>query len=148
MTVPPLAQETVSNLKEFLPSVAILNNPVDIISSANKECYRKTTEIVSSDPNIDAVIVNCVVPTFLDMKPSEHAEGTVEAYQSRIKDSGKPIVCCWMAGELADPGRTILENAGVPTYTSPEKAALAISSLASYYEFRNRSLPRKGKRTA
>jgi acetyl-CoA synthetase (ADP-forming) len=148
LTVPSLTQETVDNLKEFLPSVAILNNPVDIIASANKECYRRTTEIVSSDSNVDAVIVNCVVPTFLGMKPSEHAEGTVEAYQNRIKDSGKPTVCCWMAGELADPGRKILENAGVPTYTSPEKAALAISSLASYYEFKNRSLLKKSKRTA
>nr|MDO8098070.1 CoA-binding protein [Candidatus Njordarchaeota archaeon] len=144
LTVPSLTPETVSDLKGFLPDVAILNNPVDIIASANKECYRRTTEVVASDSNVDALIINCVVPTFLGMKSSEHAEGVVDAYQNKVKDSGKPIVCCWMAGELADSGRAILENAGVPTYTSPEKAALAISSIANYFEFKNRALSKKG----
>nr|MDO8132827.1 CoA-binding protein [Candidatus Njordarchaeum guaymaensis] len=143
LMVPSLTRETVDNLKGFLPDVAILNNPVDIIASANKECYRRTTEAVVSDSNTDALIVNCVVPTFLGMKPKEHAEGVVEAYQNKVKDSDKPVICCWMAGELADPGRAILENAGVPTYTSPEKAVLAISSMANYFEFKNRARSEK-----
>jgi acyl-CoA synthetase (NDP forming) len=143
LKVPPLTRETIKNLKEFLPDVAILNNPVDIIASANKECYRRTTEIVASDSNIDALIVNCVVPTFLGMTPSEHAEGVVEAYHNKVKVTGKPIICCWMAGELADPGRTLLENAGVPTYISPEKEALAISSMCDYNEYRDRVLSKK-----
>jgi acyl-CoA synthetase (NDP forming) len=143
LKVPPMTRETIKNLKEFLPDVATLNNPVDIIASANKECYRRTTEIVASDSNIDALIVNCVVPTFLGMTPSEHAEGVVEAYHNKVKVTGKPIVCCWMAGELADAGRTLLENAGVPTYISPEKEALAISSMCGYNEYRNRMLSKK-----
>jgi acetyl coenzyme A synthetase (ADP forming)-like protein len=138
LIVPSLARETISSLKSFLPDVATLVNPVDIIASANRECYRKTTEVVASDPNVDALIVNCVVPTFLGMKPSEHAQGVVEAYQNKVKDSGKPIVCCWMAGDLADPGREILESANIPSYSSPEKAAIALSSMVDFQEFTRR----------
>ncbi|WXG45948.1 MAG: CoA-binding protein [Candidatus Atabeyarchaeum deiterrae] len=138
LTISSLTQETVKSLRAFLPDVAILNNPVDIIASANKDCYRKTTETVASDVNTDALIVNCVVPTFLGMKPSEHAEGVVEAYNNSVKRQGKLLVCCWMAGELADPGREILENVGIPAYSSPERAALAVSCLANYNEFATR----------
>ena len=135
LIIPSLAQETIGSLKSFLPDVATLVNPVDIIASADKECYRKTTEVIASDPNIDALIVNCVVPTFLGMKPSEHAEGVVEAYQNKVKSTGKPVLCCWMAGDLADPGRKILEDANIPSFSSPEKAAIALSSMIDYKEF-------------
>lgn len=138
LIVPSLSEETIGKLKSFLPDVATLVNPVDIIASANKEIYRRTTETVGSDKNVDALIVNCVVPTFLGMKPSEHAEGVAEAYQNNLKGFGKPIVCCWMAGDLADPGREILENAGIPAYASPEKAAIALSCMAGYREFAER----------
>jgi acetyl coenzyme A synthetase (ADP forming)-like protein len=138
LVMPSLAQETINTLKGFLPDVATLVNPVDIIASADRECYRKTTEAMASDPNIDALIVNCVVPTFLGMKPSEHAEGVVEAYKNKVQDTGKPILCCWMAGDLADPGRKILEDANIPSYSSPEKAAIALSGLIDYQEFTKR----------
>ena len=138
LTTHSLSNETLTTLKSFLPDVASLNNPIDIIASANKECYRKTTEAVIADRNLDALIVNCVVPTFLDMKPSEHAEGVAEAYE-KVKQQGKPIVCCWMAGELAEQGRKVLEEIGIPSYSSPEEAAIAISSMADYQEFIQRT---------
>jgi acetyl coenzyme A synthetase (ADP forming)-like protein len=137
LIAPSLSKETVTALKSFLPDVASVNNPIDIIASANKECYRKTAETVIADRNLDALIVNCVVPTFLDMKPSEHAEGVAEAYEE-VKQQGKPIVCCWMAGELAEPGRKVLEGIGIPSYSSPEEAAIAISCMAAYHEFTQR----------
>jgi acetyl coenzyme A synthetase (ADP forming)-like protein len=137
LMVPPLTDKTVVVLRSFLSEVASLGNPVDIIASANKECYLKTTETVIADENIDALIVNCVVPTFLGMKPSEHAEGVAEAYE-KVKHYGKPVVSCWMAGELAEPGREILERAGIPSYSSPEKTAIAVSHMADYQEFINR----------
>jgi acetyl-CoA synthetase (ADP-forming) len=143
LIVPSLTNETVKALKSFLPDVAIINNPVDIIASANKDCYLKTTEIVAADKNVESLIVNCVVPTFLGMKPSEHAEGVAEAYHNKVKEYGKPVVSCWMAGDLAEPGREILEKTGIPSYSSPEKAAIAISYMADYHEFISRV--KKGK---
>jgi acetyl coenzyme A synthetase (ADP forming)-like protein len=137
LIVQSLSDETVTTLKSFLPNVASTNNPVDIIASANKECYRKTVETVIADRSLDSLIVNCVVPTFLGMKPSEHAEGVAEAY-AKVKRYGKPIVSCWMAGELAEPGREILEKTGIPSYSSPGEAALAISCMAGYQEFTHR----------
>jgi acetyl coenzyme A synthetase (ADP forming)-like protein len=137
LIVQSLSDETVAALKSFLPDVASLKNPVDIIASANKECYRKTTETVIADKNVDSLIVNCVVPTFLDMKPSEHAEGVTEAFE-KVRHYGKPIVSCWMAGELAEPGREVLEKTGIPSYSSPGEAALAISCMADYQEFTDR----------
>ena len=137
LVLPELTEETKNALRSFLPPIASVLNPVDIIASANIEVYKKTVEIVIKDPNVDCLLVACVVPTFLGMKPDEHARGVVEALK-QVKER-KTVVACWMAGEVAEPGKKILSENHIPVYSCPREAAHALASYIKYLEFIEKS---------
>jgi len=128
-----LTEETKNALRSFLPPIASVLNPVDIIASANMEVYRRTVEVVMKDPNVDCLLVACVVPTFLGMKPDEHARGVVEALKQA--KNRKTVVACWMAGKIAEPGKKTLSENHIPVYSCPREAAHALASYIKYLEF-------------
>lgn len=132
-----LTEETKNALRSFLPPIASVLNPVDIIASANMEVYRKTVETVIKDPNVDCLLVACVVPTFLGMKPDEHARGVVEALKNvKVR---KTVIACWMAGKIAEPGKKILSENHVPAYSCPKEAVYALAKYIKYLEFKKAS---------
>ena len=50
------------------------------------------------------------------------------------KVSGKPIVACCMGGAFTLKLTREIESRGIPVYPTPERAAKALSSLATYNE--------------
>ncbi len=72
-----LEDETIEELRSFLPPMAAVKNPVDMIASARGEDYYRTARALLEDKNVDLLISICVVPTFAGMTPTEHAEGGV-----------------------------------------------------------------------
>ena len=57
LTLPPLAEQTRSQLQDLLPAEASLSNPVDMLGSATAGSYEAALPVVLGDPGIDAVIV-------------------------------------------------------------------------------------------
>ena len=57
LTLPPLADQTRSQLRDLLPAEASLSNPVDMLGSATAGSYEAALPVVLADPGIDAVIV-------------------------------------------------------------------------------------------
>src|SRR6185503_15286852 len=50
----------------------------------------------------------------------------------------QPILAAWMGGHAVEPGRQILNQAGIPTYDSPDRAVSAFMHLVAYR--RNREI--------
>ena len=44
----------------------------------------------------------------------------------------KPVLAAWMGGRAVAEGMQMLNTAGIPTYTTPEKAVRAFMHLVSY----------------
>jgi len=132
LSLAKLSAETLSRLKEFLPPMAALKNPVDMIASATGEDYYKATKILLEDPNVDIIIAICVVPTFGGMSLTEHAEGVIKAY--REMGMRKPVLAVFMSGEVSEPAEKLLGENGIPNYRRPEDAAAAAYALAKYSE--------------
>jgi acetyltransferase len=44
----------------------------------------------------------------------------------------QPVLAAWMGGHLVEPGRQILNQAGIPTYDSPDRAVRAFMYLVTY----------------
>lgn len=130
LTLATFTQESRKKLDETLIPIASKSNPIDVIASGNKKDYYNATKIALEDKNVDAVIVCCVVPTFMGMTRTEHAEGVYEA----IKDSKteKPVIAVWMAGEIAKPGTEFLEQHRIPTYNDPQTAAKVLGLMYQY----------------
>ncbi|MFA4640453.1 acetate--CoA ligase family protein [Pyrococcus kukulkanii] len=122
-----LEEKTIEELRSFLPPMAAVKNPVDMIASARGEDYYRTAKLLLQDPNVDLLIAICVVPTFAGMTPTEHAEGIIRAMKE--VNNGKPILAMFMAGYVSEKAKELLEKNGIPTYERPEDVASAAYAL-------------------
>jgi acetyl-CoA synthetase (ADP-forming) len=138
LTIPALSEETTYELRQALPPIASVQNPVDVVASGGRHEYRIATELLLRDSKIDMLLVLCGVPTFAGMTQTEHAAGTLEGV--RIANQGKPVVGVWLAGEVGKPGKDLLEMNRIPCYDDPHLAALCMAKLAKYAGYRERNL--------
>lgn len=127
VVVPPLAPATTERLDAALPRRSTGgSNPLDLRHDAAPERYRAAVEACLADPGTDAVLV-MLVPQALSA-PAETAEALVAASAGKTK----PIIACWMGEEAVRGSRAILEEAGIPDLSMPERAVEAFDQLASY----------------
>ena len=127
--------ETIHALEQYLPDAASAANPVDVLGDALADRYRFALEKVSTDPNVDGVLV------LLTPQAMTEIEATAQAVCDLSRESPKPVLACFMGEARIEAGIRVLTKHGVPNYAFPERAALAFRAMADYREIRNRSLP-------
>lgn len=125
-------QETRHELRQVLPPMASVRNPIDVVASGGRREYRIATELLLNDSNIDMLLVICAVPTFAGMTQTEHAAGTLEGVRMTAID--KPVVGVWLAGDVGKPGKDLLEMNRIPCFDDPSIAALCMMRIAEYAE--------------
>jgi len=125
-----LEEKTQHELRQILPPMASVNNPIDVVASGGRREYRIATELLLKDPNVDMLLVICGVPTFAGMTQTEHAAGTLEAVRMIATD--KPVVGVWLAGDVGKPGKDLLEMNRIPCFDDPFLAALCMTRVAEY----------------
>lgn len=121
-----ISDDTVEKLNECLPPFWSHGNPVDVLGDAPPDRFAKALEIVVKDPGVDAVLVILTPQAMTDPTATAHAVGKVAA------KAHKPILAAWMGGGMVSDGLQILNEAGIPSYTAPEKAIRAFMHLVSY----------------
>ena len=132
LNISQLEEKTMEELRQVLPPMASINNPVDVVASGGRREYRVATELLLKDSNIDTLLVICAVPTFAGMTQTEHAAGTLEGVRSVSAD--KPVIGVWLAGDVGKPGKDLLEMNKIPCYDDPALATLCISRMVEYAE--------------
>lgn len=131
-TLATLSEQTLEDLNKHLPAAWSHANPVDIIGDATPERFSKALGAVIGDHEVDAVLVILTPQAMTD--PTAVAEIVAKT----ASQSYKPVLTSWMGGDDVAQGVQLLNEAGVPTYSSPEKAVRAFMYLVSYA--RNREL--------
>ena len=119
-------KETLSQLDQFLPAHWSCGNPIDILADATPDRYRRAIEIVLADPGIDAVLVILTPQVMTD------ATGTAQVVVDLASRAKKPILAAWMGGRAVREGIYLLNQAGIPTYSTPKNAVHAFAHLVSY----------------
>lgn len=133
LEVPPLSEEAVRRLSEFLPAEASLTNPVDMIASASSEDYRRTIEIVATEGGVDAVVVIFIPPL---VTRAEDVARAVREASAGIGDD-LPLLSVFMSARGV-PAELAGEGARIPSFSYPEDAARALAHAARYGEWRER----------
>jgi acyl-CoA synthetase (NDP forming) len=134
LEVPVLTELNQTKLHEFLMPGASATNPIDMIASAPAEHYRRTVEIVASDPNIDALII-----IFTPTLATESADVAREIVSARnISSIEKPLLTVFLSASGSPPE---LRTARIPSFVFPETAAIALARVARYREWRDRPEP-------
>ncbi len=125
-----LCPETKAGLRALLPRAAAVNNPVDMLASAPPEHYRQALRLLLADPNVDSVIAIFIPP--LVTSADEVATAIAAA---AAEGPSKPVAGVFMRSHAAPASL-----AAVPCYAFPEPAAIALSRVAQYGEWRRRPL--------
>jgi len=130
LELPTLADQTIAELRSFLPQTASVANPVDMIASASPEHFLRATRALLADQNVDSLIVIFIPPLVTD--PEAVAGAIVEG----SRDAGsKPVLANFMSAKGAP---AILGS--IPSYGFPESAASALAKVTTYGEWRRRAL--------
>lgn len=135
LAVPELSAPTKATLASFLPSVAALNNPVDLIASATPDQYAKAIATLLSADEIDALIILYISVTVTDT--ADIADGILAGIENGRKAGAKikPVLIGWMAE--GDRDRTFnFHGETIPAYHLPETPALVLGKAAAYGEWR------------
>ena len=130
-----LKNETIKSLEQYLPDAASAANPVDVLGDARADRYRFALETVSSDPNVDGVLVVLTPQAMTEIEATAHAVGELS------ENLDKPVLGCFMGESQVEPGIAILQGYDVPNYPFPERAAHAFKAMSEYRQLRARPQP-------
>ncbi|HAM70098.1 MAG TPA: acetyl CoA synthetase subunit alpha, partial [Verrucomicrobiales bacterium] len=130
-----LSAQSLEALNSFLPPHWSHNNPVDILGDADASRYARAVEIALRDPGNDGVLV------VLTPQAMTQATETARELCRVSTGSSKPILASWMGADAIQGGQALLNDAGIPTFDSPDVAARAFAlmwrhsqSVKSLYE--------------
>ncbi|MGB9022100.1 MAG: acetate--CoA ligase family protein [Candidatus Bathyarchaeia archaeon] len=128
-----LPEATASELARMLPPYCYFSETtVDLTGSATSKDYDIALQILARDP-----AVHILMPFFV-FQDTPLDEGIVQVLV-RIKDFGKPIICCASGGSYTREMSRRIEELCVPVYERPEGAAAAARALALQAEITSKT---------
>jgi acetyltransferase len=125
-TLAHLSDTSLAKLNESLPPFWSRRNPVDVLGDAKSKLVAKAAQIVLEDPGVDAVLV-IVTPQAMT-NPTAIAKEISQLAPS----SPKPVLAALLGARSMKEGIAVLNDAGIPTYATPERAVRAFMTLVSY----------------
>jgi len=121
-----LGPETIRALNEILPAYWSRGNPVDITGDASVERYARVVEIILKESDLHGLMV-MLAPQALT-EPLAVAQRLVQV----LKGRSFPIFAVWMGGRDVAPAVQFLNDAGIATYGTPERAVRAFTYMVQH----------------
>jgi acetyltransferase len=122
----PLSPATIEKLNAFLPAHWSHGNPIDVLGDAGPDRYDQAVEVSLKDETSDGFLV-IVTPQAMT-QPAETAEKL-----KKFIHGDKPILASLMGGVEMGPIRTLLNQAGIPSYSYPDTAVKLFNYLWKYH---------------
>ena len=130
------SKDTIDTLRSFLPDMANVYNPVDVLGDAKTDRYKFVIEKVVEDPNVDTVLI------ILTPQAMTEIEKTAEVITEISNRTDKPIVTSFMGGKRIENSLKIMCQRKVPNYSFPERAVSAIEAMYKYTLWQKRPAPK------
>jgi acetyltransferase len=121
-----LSDATLNKLNQFLSPMWSHANPVDLLGDAPPEHYSQAVQVLLAAPEFQGLVVIFAPQAVTD--PAEVAQ----TLASEVKSRAKPLIAVWMGGEQVAAGRSILNQAGIPTFSAPEEAVDTFMEMYTY----------------
>lgn len=134
-----LLPETEAALAKVLPAFGSPRNPVDVTADVFNDlsAFLRAVELVLGDPNVDQLGV-----LYAGLS-GEIALACNRAVAEAAAKSDKPVMLAWTARRhRAEAAYKLVEEAGIPYFTSPVRLANAAGALANFARFRERAFSR------
>ncbi|MGB9674768.1 MAG: hypothetical protein ACPLX8_01400 [Nanopusillaceae archaeon] len=108
-------------LRQVLPSIASLHNPIDVTAQANEDQYINGIDILLNDHRTEGIV--CILLPQLPTYTEKFPEKLIKIINKRI-----PIVFVVYGGGFSERIKMYLEKY-VPVFESPEDAVKALKFL-------------------
>ncbi|RLE93975.1 MAG: acetyl CoA synthetase [Thermoprotei archaeon] len=133
-------EDLMNEFRKCMPPFGSPKNPVDLTGQAAYDEYAKALEVALSDDRIHSIILLFCQTAVVDPpKLSEVIADVVKKHGSR-----KPVVACYIGGEECQKGMKILEQNGIPSYPTPERAVLALAAVYRWVKWKKKMLKKLG----
>jgi acetyltransferase len=121
-----LSAETIRKLDEFLPSYWGRNNPMDILGDASPDRYLQAVQVAMTAPELSGLVI------ILSPQAMTDPTGVARALAPAIRGQARPGFAVWMGGAEVEAGIQILNDAGIPTFETPEQAVDTFMEMYLY----------------
>lgn len=121
-----ISEDTFKKLNESLPPYWSKGNPVDVLGDANSKRIAKASQILFEDKTIDAILV------ILTPQAMTNPAATASELSKISEAHKKPLLAAFLGGEKIKEGVRILNDNGIPVYSTPEQAVRAFMKLVTY----------------
>ena len=126
LEVPPLSSSTRERLAEILAGRGAAANPADVTMHYQTEAFGEIVRLLIADPGLDALAV------------ASTGQNAATHVAAAAAETTKPVLFTWV-GPADDPGRAILQSAGVPSFLLPGRCAEALRALAGFADWQART---------
>ena len=128
LSLPAPSDRTLGQLRDVAPAVAPIANPMDITTQFmnDPEVVARYLRTFAEDENFDLLLLNFTVST------SDRTLKVAEKIAQVQPALPKPLIFCWPVGNMARPGFTCLEKAGIPLFFQPARCLSAIGHFTRY----------------
>jgi acetyltransferase len=137
--VPELQGETREEYLRILPYFGSALNPVDTTAmfsqflAKDPEYFKKLLWPMVKEQSVHSIVM------MITMSTGERAKNMARDIVEVYRETDKPMVVSWIAGNLAEEGYQILREAGIPLFMNTKKSAQAIRTLIQYTELRQKA---------
>ena len=126
LSVPSLRKATVDTLRQHLPPMASMLNPIDVIGDAMADRYQVAIEAAMNDPGIQSLLV------ILTAQELTEVEKTAELVVQASATQKKPILAAFLGREHVEKGIEVLSRGRVPNYSYPEDAVRSLRTMVEH----------------
>lgn len=148
LIIPPLHEDVQQKLRAFLPPTAVTGNPVDSTFTINMRIFSQCADILLGLDEIDSLLIHGFFGPDLmnqfrqrydvpqDMVNVLYNEFGDAANQliSTIRQYKKPVLIS-STQDRSDSAIQAIQDAGIPVYTMPERAALTLGVMTRYAQW-------------
>ncbi len=123
-----LSPESVGALRPRVPGCASLSDLIDLSEEGGAEHFEAAVEVAGNDSGVDGVLA------IYSPKASGDVESVARALVEAKRSMGKPLLTCMMGDTSVAASRSILNDAAIPSFRTPEAAVGAFGNIASFYQ--------------
>jgi len=119
-------EETKRALEELLGRNWFRQGVVDLSFDSSPEKCAEAAAVLLRDKQTNAVLLINV--PFAGVSGVETAKAVI----AKAAKTNRPLLTCWMGVQAAEPSRALFNEAGIPTYETPEKAIRAFMHMVEH----------------
>jgi acetyltransferase len=145
LEIPTLGNSVQAHLRKFLPPTAVTGNPIDSTFTINMSIFAQCADILLQQPTIDSLLIHGFFgPDLMDqfLTSPDVPQPMVKTMRQEFLDAtqrlihtvqqyDKPVLIS-STQDNSDSGIRRLQEAGIPVYPMPERAARALGTMTRY----------------